>query len=70
MCRIYNNSSYLIWTEKEKLESSEAEEMCNYNKWTNIHVTAVPEEENKKEDGTEKLFKEIMSENFFYLVKM
>ena len=32
-------------------------------KWTNIHITGVPEEE-EKEKGHEKIFEEIIVENF------
>ena len=38
-------------------------ELCDQSKWNNIHITGVPEEEEKKK-GIESVFEEVIAENF------
>ena len=55
-----------MWNRKDKKRMKRNEKSLREHwdnvKCTNIHIIAVPEEEREK--GTEKLFKEIIDENF------
>ena len=43
-------------------------DLCDNMKWKNIHIIGIPEIE-KKDQGLENLFEEIMTEKFYNVAK-